>query len=125
MHYGDGSPDNWVSLNTNAGIYNLFDLNNDATVVLVNEVTMPAGEVQQMRLILGPDNSIVIDGATYYLKVPSGEQSGLKIDLNGSIHFHDYITVVLAFDPDHQIVELGNGGYILKPVMHVDVIYQH
>lgn len=124
MHYNDGSPNNWVILSTNAGIYNLYDLNDDATVVLVNELTMPAGEVGQMRLILGPNNSIVIDGVAYPLKVPSGEQSGLKIDLHDNIHFHHYVTVVLDFDPNHQIVELGNGGYILKPVMHVDVIYQ-
>src|SRR5690349_7140405 len=61
MHYNDASyPDHWVALNTNAGIYNLFHLNNDASIVLVDELTMPAGEVGQMRLILGNNNTIVI-----------------------------------------------------------------
>lgn len=126
MHYSNpGPPSGWVALATYPGIYNLNAITADASIVLVNELTMPAGDVEQFRLILGPNNLIVIGGIAYPLKVPSGEQTGLKINLNESIHFVNFITVILDFDPNHQIVEQGNGGYILKPVIQVDVIYQN
>ncbi len=126
IHYYGNQPFNggWVSLNTYPGVYNLMGLDTDATAVLVNEVSMPMGTVTQMRLKLGNHNTIVIDGVIYPLKVPSGEESGLKIQLKENILFTNYITVILAFDPYHSIVELGNGGYILKPVIQVDVVYQ-
>ncbi len=125
VHYSDTtSPSGWVDMPCTVGIYNLLDIDSDATVILVNELTMPVGNVTQVRLKLGPNNTIVIDGVTHPLKVPSGQQSGLKINLHDYVSFTTYIEIVLDFDPFQSVVELGNGGYILKPVIHVDVLNQ-
>lgn len=125
VHYSSPAGfEGWHALPTNPGIYNLMDVDTDATIVLVHDTLMPHGDVEQYRLILGPNNTIDIGGTIYPLKVPSAEQSGLKINIDDHINFTHGIEVVLAFDPYHSIVEQGNGGYILKPVIKVDVINQ-
>ena len=64
----------------NAGVYDLLELTGGASVVLAdNEI--PAGEVEQIRLVLGDNNTVVIDGEEFPLKTPSAQQSGLKIKL--------------------------------------------
>jgi hypothetical protein len=125
VHYSSPAGfEGWHALPTHPGIYNLLDVDTDATIVLVHDTLMPHGDITQYRLILGPNNTIDIGGTIYPLKVPSAEQSGLKIDLKDHINFATGIEVVLAFDPFHSIVEQGNGGYILKPVIQVDIVNQ-
>src|SRR5512138_1096752 len=52
----------------NPGIYNLIDLSNGNTALLVSGVSVPAGTITQMRLHLGDNNTIVVDGVTHDLK---------------------------------------------------------
>ncbi len=61
----DNDNNGWQSLpNLKKGIYNLLDLVNDKDTLLVN-AEIPAGRVQQIRLILGPNNSIRLnDGSS-------------------------------------------------------------
>ena|SRR5687768_4399628 len=125
VHYSSpAAMEGWHALPTNAGIYNLLEIDSDATVVLVHDTLMQHGDVTQYRLILGPNNTIDIDGTIYPLKVPSAEESGLKINLHDNLNFATECEIVLAFDPYHSIVEQGNGGYILKPVILVEVLNQ-
>ena len=125
VHYSSPSGfEGWHELPTVPGIYNLLDIDSDATVVLVHDTLMPHGNVEQFRLILGPNNTIDIGGTIYPLSVPSAQQSGLKINLNEELTFTSAIEVVLLFDPYHSIVEQGNGGYLLKPVIQVDIVNQ-
>ncbi len=72
----------WVTLaNVKPGIYNLLDFRNGLdTLIAVGEV--PSGKISQIRLILGPNNSVVENGITHSLKTPSAQQSGLKLNVN-------------------------------------------
>lgn len=123
MHYSH--PDyGWFALPCHTGIYNVLVLKNDVTITLVHDTALPQGILTQFRWWLGTNNSIEIAGNIYPLKVPSGEDSGLKINLKEDIHFDHWIEVRLIFDPDHSIIEQGSGGYILTPVIQVDVVNQ-
>jgi hypothetical protein len=125
MHYSQ--PDNiegWFALPCQVGIYNVLNINNDVTVVLVHDTLVPYGTVTQFRWILGPYNSVEIAGIVYPLKVPSAEESGLKINLKGDIYHDHWIEVRLIFDAAASILEKGNGEYMLTPVIKVDVINQ-
>lgn len=117
----------WVSLPTNKGIYNLLDLQNNASVALASDATVPAGKMTQMRLVLGSNNTIVVGGKslnttvldTFDLKVPSGAETGLKVNLNFNLSPNKHMVVLLDFDAAASIVEHGNGTYSLKPVVKV------
>lgn len=107
----------WVPLNfPKPGIYNLLDFKNGADVVL-GQATLPEGNVSQMRMILGPNNSLVSNGVTYPLQTPSGEQSGLKFNWHQTLVSNGAYNVWIDFDAGRSIVKTGNGSYILKPVI--------
>lgn len=109
----------WVSLEAiNPGVYDLLELTGGVNVLLADDYEVPSGILNQMRLILGDDNSIVIDGETFPLMTPSAQQSGLKIQLNAPLLPNMAYTFLLDFDVDESIVNAGNSGnIILKPVI--------
>lgn len=120
----NGGSSGWTDLNTNAGVYNLLELQNDITTVLVDTNALPVGNLQQMRLILGSNNSVVIDSLTYPLELSSQNQTGLKLNLDTQITPNDLVEVLIDFDAEKSIVETGQGTFILKPVITVeDIVY--
>ncbi|OFZ53243.1 MAG: hypothetical protein A3D92_13780 [Bacteroidetes bacterium RIFCSPHIGHO2_02_FULL_44_7] len=112
----------WVNLQTNAGIYNLLELQNDISVVLVNNNLLPIGEIQQMRLVLGAKNSVVVEGISFPLELSSQASTGLKFNLNATIAANDQVEILIDFDADQSIVVEGNGTYRLQPVIKVESI---
>ncbi|WP_246581506.1 DUF4382 domain-containing protein [Echinicola shivajiensis] len=81
---------------------------------------IPAGEITQIRLLLGDDNYLVIDEEEFELTTPSAQQSGLKLKLNQELLAGIQYKIVIDFDAAKSIVEAGNSGkYILKPVLRV------
>lgn len=124
VNYRDSADgDYWVNLPTHAGIYNLIELNN-ALVVIAEGGELPPGHITQMRLLLGHGNTVVIDSVAFDLKTPSGQETGLKINLDFLARPGMQYVVLLDFDASHSIVKLGNGGFILKPVIHVASIIE-
>ena len=108
----------WTTLgNINPGIYNLLDFSNGKDTLLAAS-NLPAGRISQIRLILGPNNSLVLnDGTSKPLKTPSGQQSGLKVKIDADLVPDVTYVVLLDFDAAKSIVERGNGDFNLKPVI--------
>ena len=123
VHVADSS---WLTLNTNAGIYNLLDLQNNVTTVLADTTWVTPGHVTQMRLILGADNTIAdTSGLTFDLTIPSGQNTGIKLDLNATLEAGMTTEVLLDFDAEKSVVVSGNGIYHLKPVIQVKSVTQY
>jgi hypothetical protein len=111
-----GSAGTVVSLNVHSRIYNLLNFSNGVDTLLATGYCRDS-KVEQIRLILGPNNSIVVDGISYPLSTPSAEQSGLKLQVNHTLKAGIDYTVLLDFDANKSIVKEGNGSYKLKPVI--------
>lgn len=107
-----------VSLNINAGVYNLLDFVNGIDTLIASG-SIQAGTITQIRLILGSNNSIKVNGVTYPLSTPSAQQSGLKLLVNKTLAPGIAYMLLLDFDAQQSIVEQGNGQYSLKPVIRV------
>jgi hypothetical protein len=107
-----------INVNVNPGIYNLLDFANGADT-LITSGDVPSGELSQVRLILGPNNSIVVDGQPYPLETPSAMQSGLKLNVHSTLQPGVLYELLLDFDANQSIVVEGNGTYRLKPVLRV------
>lgn len=115
----DTSANGWTTVPLlNPGKYNLLDFRNGRDTLL-GGVDLPAGNISQIRLILGDANSLVLnDGTTVDLKTPSGQQSGIKLNLDANLQAGIPYELVLDFDAARSIVKAGNSGqYILKPVI--------
>jgi hypothetical protein len=113
---GDGG--DAIILSTNAGIYNLLDFANGVNTIIATGDLLP-GTISQIRLILGPNNTVTVDGVVHPLNTPSAEQSGLKIQVHRVFEPGVSYSILLDFDANQSVVELGNGGYNLKPVIRV------
>lgn len=119
----DDDENGWESLDAiNTGIYDLLELTGGINVLLVNDYQIPSGALNQIRLVLGENNSIVIDGETFPLNTPSAQQSGLKIKVNETLEANIAYTFLLDFMVDESIVIAGNSGNInLKPVIRASI----
>jgi hypothetical protein len=111
--------DGWISVPmTSPGVYNLLDYSNGLDTLL-GTCEIPEGTISQVRLILGDNNSIVVDGETFDLTIPSGSTSGLKINVHEELEAGVTYTFWLDFDAAQSVHQTGNGKYILKPVMRM------
>jgi hypothetical protein len=98
------------------GVYNLLDFRNGMDTMLLS-AGLPAGKIEQIRLILGGDNSVIVAGISYPLNTPSAQESGLKLNFNTTLDANVSYTIWLDFDAGRSIVQTGNGNYKLKPVI--------
>jgi hypothetical protein len=111
-----GSGGGTVTLNTNVGIYNLLDLTNGVNMLIATG-DLDAGTVSQIRLILGPNNTVTVDSMVYPLSTPSAMQSGLKLQVHLTFEPGVSYSILVDFDANQSIVKKGNGEYQLKPVI--------
>jgi hypothetical protein len=107
----------WITLPSNPGIYDLLTLQNDVSAIIADPTAVPSGRIKEMRLILGGENTIMVDSIIYNLDTPSAEQSGLKFKLDQKMQSQDDYEIVIDFDAHQSIVEKGNDTYSLKPTI--------
>jgi hypothetical protein len=98
------------------GMYNIMTFRNGLDTLLVR-AALPAGKVNQIRLILGDGNYVVVDGVNQPLTTPSAQESGLKLNLNETFAAGGAYEIWIDFDASKSIHQTGNGKYMLKPVM--------
>jgi len=115
---GDTSANSgWQDLHIlHPGVYNLLDFRNGMDTLLAS-IDLPAGKISQIRLKLGNNNSIVVNGQTFALTTPSGQQSGLKFNLHQDLVAGVTYKIWIDFDAARSVVQTGNGKYSLKPVI--------
>lgn len=94
----------------------------------LGQTALPAGKYTQMRLVLAANgaaapyaNSVVPTGAAETaLDTPSGQQTGLKMNVDIDVPADKIADVALDFDACKSVVRRGNSGqYNLKPVVGV------
>lgn len=105
-----------VTLNVTKGVYNLLDFSNGINTLIATDV-LEISKVEQIRLILGTNNTVVLGGVSYPLSTPSADQTGLKLQVHQTLQQGILYSVLLDFDANKSIVSTGNGTYKLKPVI--------
>lgn len=107
----------WVNLNTYAGVYDLLQLQNGVDTLLAAGI-IPSNDVQEIRFVLGANNSIVVAGISYPLTIPSGAESGLKLKINKQLN-GPIDSILIDFDAAMSIQQTGAGVYKLMPVLKI------
>lgn len=111
-------------------LINLLDLGSAGTL-LVSEAEIPVGNYNKIRMILdapeeqnqapvNPSSFLTIDGdvTEHPIFIPSGAQTGLKINLQPPLELIDgsSFEVVLDFNSENTIKKTGqNDRYIIRP----------
>jgi hypothetical protein len=109
-----------VLAGSHPGMYNLMNFTNGKDTLLA-DASIPPGNISQIRLVLGDNNYIIDDqGNKITLKTPSGQESGLKVQVHQPVTGGILYRLVLDFDAGRSIVQAGNSGnFLLKPVLRI------
>lgn len=111
----------WLSLeNANMGKYDLLELTN-GTDAFLGDIILPEGKLSQIRMILGTENVLTVDGTETALTTPSAQQTGLKLNVNADIVGGVTYNLVIDFDAAKSVVSAGSGKYNLKPVIRAEM----
>lgn len=116
----EDSEEGWIVVSEPNQSYNILELVNGEFEVL-GITDLETGFYQQFRLIVSRDNnSVVINGETHDLFVPSGAQTGVKLNINAEIEEDIRYVLLLDFDAKRSVVEAGQAGalsFLLQPVI--------
>ncbi|MHC9511680.1 DUF4382 domain-containing protein [Kangiella sp. M94] len=104
----------------------LLQLTGDESLELLPETTVNAGQYQWIRLKVNAergvtDSYIDIDGARYSLFVPSGAQTGLKLNRPFMVAAGGIADFTIDFDLRKSIhqPQNGSGDYYLRPTLRI------
>lgn len=112
----DTTGDGWETVMNDSMTVNLLHYQNGETLDL-GETELETGTYNQIRLMLGDNNTVVIDGESHSLTTPSAQQSGYKLNVQAEVEADQVYELVIDFDASQSIIETGNNRYILKPVL--------
>jgi hypothetical protein len=112
----NASENDWLTLKTHAGIYNLLAYQRGADTLVATGLT-GSGVLREMRLVLGTNNTLSIGDLVYTLIIPDGAESGLNILLDRPVT-QPVETVTLDFDA-FLSVRKGPDGFTMIPVIKV------
>ncbi|MCW5632519.1 MAG: DUF4382 domain-containing protein [Rubrivivax sp.] len=100
----------------------------NGTLQPLGQARLPAGIYRQLRLVLAANTAAdplanavkPIGGSETALTTPSGQQSGLKMNVNLEVPADKVVDFAIDFDGCKSFVRAGNSGKILlKPVLSV------
>jgi len=123
VHRGDeGTTEDsgWHTIDIDTTYVDLLTLTDGNSAVLADS-TLPSGYYTQIRLILGDGNTVVVDGQSHDLEVPSSANTGLKLNHPFTLDAGATYEVTLDFDADQSVHMTGNGRYMMKPVIRIMV----
>ncbi|MDX1638124.1 MAG: DUF4382 domain-containing protein [Balneolaceae bacterium] len=123
IHYTPASSDTasgegkWIDLPVEPFTTDLLELNNGIDTLLASAELDP-GTYRELRMVLGGNNNVVVDGQSYNLKVPSGQASGYKIKFSTELEPEEELDITIDFDAARSVHQAGKSGkFILKPVV--------
>jgi hypothetical protein len=108
----------WTSLSTKAGVYNLLDYQNGKDTLIAKGGVKATNVIQELRLILGEDNSLKINNETFPLQISNGFEKSLRVIVDKKMN-REIETILIDFDAALSIIETSKGSYQLRPVLKV------
>jgi hypothetical protein len=124
----DGQSAGWSEIDLSPiGRIDLTSLTNGVLREL-GTLSLPAGRYNQILLFLAPDstdfpsgNSVFPSGKTEEvpLQIPGEAAGGLKLIHSFDVERDRQVDLALDFDACRSVLEKGDGGYLLKPMISV------
>lgn len=119
VHFESGDTvGGWYTISRIPAVYNVLAYANGRDTVIAGG-PVPAGYYSQLRLYIGSGSEVVKNGVANPLEIPSGSQSGLKLNIQSTVVAGVRYELMLDFDASRSILVTGNGRYMLKPVIKV------
>lgn len=98
----------------------LLGLQGDASQALLEDYSLRGGQYEWIRLTVDESASYIeIDDAQHPLSIPSGDESGLKLNRAFTITAQDDQGFTIDFDLRKSVHQTGNGDYNLRPTLRI------
>ncbi|BAZ95155.1 lipoprotein [Thiohalobacter thiocyanaticus] len=108
-----------ITLDTPQSI-NLLDYQNGASVTLVDDEAVTAGDYAWIRLELDQDNTYIVDGTGQHdLTIPSSAQTGLKLNNSFTLSADQTLAYTIDFNLRQSVHLTGAGDYIMRPTLRM------
>lgn len=108
----------WFQLNTNQKVYNLLKFQKGLDTLLATG-NLPQANIQEIRFVLGTENTIKVNNVCHPLTIPSEGKSGLMIKTSRSLN-SDNERLTIDFDAAASINSDGKDAYKLIPVLKLN-----
>jgi len=130
---GSGASGSDQVISSTKASYDLLTLQNGVTATM-GSATIPTGTYSQVRLLVDSARVVLAAGHTFTdgsttakLTVPSGSQTGLKVNFSGPVTVTEGQTIlVVDFDISQSFVFQGSSNHpnsvSFKPVLHATVM---
>ncbi|PWT74671.1 MAG: hypothetical protein C5B59_10750 [Bacteroidetes bacterium] len=109
----------WITLQIHPGTYDLMTLRNGTDTLLAASF-IPKGKVKQIKIILGTDNSVMVDSVTKPLTICGGKDSVViclrneSLDSIASNNFHLLVDFNVA-----RSIRVEDSSFCLRPSLRV------
>jgi Domain of unknown function (DUF4382) len=107
----------WFQLKTNQGVYDILRFQNGMDTLLATG-NLPQANIQEIRFVLGTDNSVKVNNVSHPLTIPSEGVSGLRIKTSQALK-SDKEHLTIDFDAAASINTDGKDAYKLIPVLSI------
>ncbi|MCL2127793.1 MAG: DUF4382 domain-containing protein, partial [Treponema sp.] len=87
--------------------------------VILSDVAVDPGTYEELRLVLHDDCTIQADGELHHIKIPSGEESGLKLKGPFNIPAGKLFRLTIDFAAEESVIYNHGEGFALKPVLNI------
>ncbi len=110
----------WVSLQSSLGVINILDYVNGETAVIA-EGEIAAGNIDQVSLVLGSNNSVVVNGVCHTMPNSGNSSQGLIINLNTTLEAQGNYEWTIDFDAAQSVIATASGAYEFRPAIRLVV----
>lgn len=91
---------------------------------LLDDFTLPSGHYSWIRLMVDTDGIrdsyiVLLGGAEHELTIPSGNQTGLKLNRGFDVPAGGSVDFTIDFDLRKSVHTTGNGDYKLRPTLRM------
>jgi hypothetical protein len=114
----------WMDLETKAGIYNLISLQNHIGTLLTDKAATEGSLIDKMELVLGRENSVVMNGVRSTLIPPNPDYAPILINIDAPIDPRKILEITIDFKA-HASVNVrpkpndSGWDFFLEPVISV------
>lgn len=107
---------NTVALDAETGVHNLLEFSNGADMMLAS-YNLEDDQVSQIKIGLGTNNSVVVDGVSRPLTFNSSDGAGLTLNVNQTLSANSNNEILIDFDANASVQETGTNTYKIVPVI--------
>lgn len=105
-----------ATLSTNAGVYNVLQFSNGMDTLIASG-NINVGTVTQVKLILGSNNSVELNGVTTALHIATGDDAGLTLNVNQTMQTGATASLLIDFDANQSVTAQAGGTFQFRPVL--------